>query len=158
MLIWVMPCPKLTWASGFSTCSVSELSGRRAFEEMGLQDNPFSASGLAANFKRQWNKCKSVLTSHSDYAELVSFLKNKTDKKYHNGCALSLICQSFEALIVYNLMTTLQADGFVVRSYEYDGINIEATPDEIDTALTSISLPIPFKDQRAGHRTLTNTI
>ena len=92
-------------------------AGKRAFEEMGMHDSPFPASGLAANFKRQWNKCKSILTSHSDYAELVSFLENKKDKKYHNGCALSLICQSFEALTVYHLMTTLQAGGLVVRSF-----------------------------------------
>ena len=129
-------------------------AGKNAFKrELGLDKSPFPVKGLSAEFRKQWNRCKTIISSHADYADIIVYLKNKKNSKYHNGCALSVICQSFEALTVYRLMKAFQ-NKFTVRSYEYDGLNIEASPEEINDALEDfcggLDIPIPFKIKERG--------
>jgi len=127
-------------------------AGSKAWREIGFVNgkgngvSPFPKSGIAYEFKKQWNKLKEKLSAMDEYAPIVLQAKlnaDKKDKHYHDGCALSLILQCFEALNIYNLM---QHFGDCIRTYEYDGIIVELPPNDVNAILGQIhDIQLNFK-------------
>ena len=116
-------------------------AGTRAFKKLGIL-NPFPKSGISTDFKRQWKALSDSIVKQECYEHIIEYAKkHKADKseRYHAGCAISLICQTFEALIVYRLMQKVGLDN--IKTYEFDGIIVDIDPNPI---LENLDLPLNF--------------
>ena len=118
-------------------------AGEAGFKKIGLK-NPFPSTGKAKLFKKQWNTIKEVLATAGEYTDIINYVKNKKNDSYHNGCAMSTICQSVEALATYSLMELFKNNGFTIRSYEYDGFTVENKKEEVEEMMTCFKTIIPY--------------
>jgi hypothetical protein len=125
-------------------------AGFNAWRDLGFVNKkgngvcPFPNSGLAQKFKAQWTKMKDFFCSVGEYDSIIlEAMKNRDKKgaKYHNGCGLSMILQSYESLVIYQLMC---AFGDHVMCYEYDGLIVDLPSSDISRILSSVDLPLQF--------------
>ena len=126
-------------------------AGNSAWKEIGSINargngvNPFPKDRAASQFRKQWENLKTKFCKMSEYAEIMLEANDNKRRKgapYHDGCGLSLLLQTFEALNVYRLMDVFRK---YLRVYEYDGIIVEMPPSEVSTILDNLGPDISLK-------------
>lgn len=120
-------------------------AGKTAYASIGFL-RALPKTGIAAQFFKQWNAVSTLITSLDCYADVIKFSKKQKqvkDQKWHKGCGLSMLLQSFETFTVRKLMQRFDSND--LRTYEFDGFMIELQPDIVKESLDSIAHELPIR-------------